>query len=73
MTRIVTTHYRHKRPPRKRREVRADDTPTPANDDRKPAIVTIRRGKHADVPGLTPEEHQRRGVPPMPCSRSSSG
>jgi hypothetical protein len=44
--------------------------PPPANDDRKPpppgarkpAIVTARRpgARHADVPDLTPEEHQRR-------------
>ena len=35
----------------------------PANDDRKPAIVTTRRrGKrNADVPDMTPEEYQRRG------------
>jgi hypothetical protein len=36
-----------------------------ANDDRKPAptlaIVTIRMGGSADVPDMTPEEHQRRG------------
>jgi hypothetical protein len=39
----------------------------PANADRKPAILTIRKpGKRfADVPDLTPEEHQRRGVPPV--------
>jgi hypothetical protein len=97
MTRIVTTHYRYKRPPRKRKAVaiegpaivRAADpakarkraakdalanvshgfSPTvmAANDDHgtpaKSAIVTIRRrGKRfADVPDVTPEEHQRRG------------
>ena len=34
-----------------------------AHDDAMPRIVTIRRqGKRfADVPDLTPEEHQRRG------------
>jgi hypothetical protein len=34
-----------------------------ANDDRKPAIMTIRRrGKRfADAPDMTPEEHRRRG------------
>ena len=37
----------------------------PANDDRKPAIVTIRSRKHVQhahlLDDLTPEEHQRRG------------
>jgi hypothetical protein len=35
----------------------------PANDDRKSAIVTARRRgrRFADVPDMTPEEHQRRG------------
>jgi hypothetical protein len=109
---IVTTHYRYKRPPRKRRAV-ALETPAvvttkssrrpvggteeaaaevmtltayprsgetgatqpstpreaarviaqpPANDDRKSAIVTIKRkSRFGDAPDLTPEEHQRRG------------
>jgi len=36
---------------------------TPANDDRKSAIVTARRPgrRFADVPDMTPEEHRRRG------------
>jgi hypothetical protein len=78
MPRIVTTHYRYKRPPRKRKAV-ASEAPAvvrkakPSNDNRpeaellpnpekKPAIVSARRpGKRsADVPDLTPEEHQRR-------------
>jgi hypothetical protein len=34
----------------------------PANDDRKSAIVTVRRpGRFGDVPDMTPEEHRRRG------------
>jgi hypothetical protein len=35
----------------------------PANDDRKSSIVTVRRRgrRFADVPDMTPEEHQRRG------------
>ena len=33
----------------------------PANDDRKPAIVTARRKGRTDVPDMTPEEIQRRG------------
>ena len=108
MSRIVTTHYRHKRPSPKRKpaalEVPAivwkrgranvvglsdrveDGDPKPAivtpgkgragNDNRAETdpkspgarttpsrIVTVRRrGKRfADVPDMTPEEHQRRG------------
>ena len=36
---------------------------TPANDDRKSAIVTARKPRswRSDVPDMTPEEHQRRG------------
>ena len=53
-TRIVTTHYRYKRPPRKKKAVALEvpaivrkgaampeTTPAPASDDRKPAIVTV--------------------------------
>jgi hypothetical protein len=110
---IVTTHYRYKRPPRKRKAVALDvpavvttkssrrpvwgetaaevpvalppfreegatqpSTPreatrvispphhsaSPANDDRKSAIVTVKRKwRFGDAPDLTPEEHQRRG------------
>ena len=116
MTRIVTTRYRYKRPPRKRKavaleapavviakssrrtspvggkeETAAEDrvppaihngaarsikhaargstslspphhSASPANDDRKSAIVTIKRkSRFGDAPDLTPEEHQRRG------------
>ena len=106
LTRIVTSTYRYKRPPRRKKPValevpavvRAVDPavrrrpmPTPpestaaipavvstsikragtstalpaANDDREPAIVTIRRTPAKILPlGLlpeTPEEHQRRG------------
>jgi hypothetical protein len=42
----------------------ASDVPTPANDDRKLAIVTAKnphRGRFGDVPDMTPEEHKRRG------------
>ena len=74
--RIVTSTYRYKRPPRKRKAVplegpaivrkgaaKPETTPAPANDDRKPAIVTAkrRRGRFGDAPDLTPEEHQQRG------------
>jgi len=41
-----------------------DLAPTaPVNDDRKSAIVTIKRksGRFGDVPDMTPEEHKRRG------------
>jgi hypothetical protein len=100
MTRIVTTHYRYRPPPRKRKAAplagpaivtprrqptdtkkveqtaaivrkakpcndnRPDPEQTlPPTDEKKPAIVTARKpGKrYADVPDLTPEEHQRRG------------
>jgi hypothetical protein len=101
MTRIVTTHYRYKPPPRKRKAVPLeapavvtpkrkrvlstdrpklepastivqkakpcnDNRPDPAllpTDGKKSAIVTARKpGKrYADVPDMTPEEHQRRG------------
>ena len=77
MTRIVTSTYRYKRPPRKRKAVPLQvpaivrsgpgskpATQTPANDDRKPAIVTARRPgarSSIDVPDMTPEEHRRRG------------
>ena len=41
-----------------------ETTPAPANDDRKPAIVTVkkrRRSRFGDVPDMAPEEHRRRG------------
>jgi hypothetical protein len=75
-SRIVTSTYRYKRPPRKRKAVplegpaivtnapRQTDAPKPAAaDDRKPVIVTAkrRRGRFGDASDLTPEEHQRRG------------
>jgi hypothetical protein len=41
------------------------DAPTPANDDRRPAIVTARRRPGArssvELPDMTAEEHWRRG------------
>ena len=56
MTRIVTSTYRYKRPPRKRKAVPLEgpaivrrgtakpETPlAPANDDRRPAIITAKR------------------------------
>ena len=49
---VVTTHYRYKRPPRKRAKAAAIEAPT---------IVTIRSRKHAAAPDLTPEEYKRRG------------
>ena len=79
---IVTTTYRYKRPPRKRkavplvaivkRKAKPELKKTlhdarfipPANDDRKPAIVTAQRpGARSlvDVPDMKLEEHQRRG------------
>jgi hypothetical protein len=69
MTRIVTTAYRYKRPPRGKRKTALDvlavvraSEPT-ADADRKPAIVTARRPgrRYADVPDLTLQELQRRG------------
>jgi len=70
---IVRTHYRYKRPPRKRKAVALDvpaivvkDKPRPAAEPAQPtpAIVTAknpRRGRFGDVPDMTPEEHKRRG------------
>jgi hypothetical protein len=52
MTRIVTYAHRYKRPPRKRKPV-ALEAPVPANDDRKPAIVTAR-----------PKRRTGEGLPP---------
>jgi hypothetical protein len=57
--RIVTSTYRYKRPPRKKRKAaplegpvivrkgaaKPETTPAPANDDRKPAIVTVSDNK----------------------------
>ena len=76
-SRIVTSTYRYKRPPRKRKAVPLEGpaivgiratqasppTPAPTDDDRKSAIVTAkrRRGRFGDVPDMTLEEHQRRG------------
>jgi hypothetical protein len=53
MARIVTTVYRPKRPPRKRK-------PQPAIAQ---AIVTTRAkpGRFGDMPDMTAEGHQRRG------------
>jgi hypothetical protein len=77
MTRIVTSTYRYKRPPRKRKAVplegpaivrkgaaKPETPPAPANDGRKSAIVTARRPgarSSVDVPDMTLEEHRRRG------------
>ena len=78
---IVTSTYRYKRPPRKRKAVplegpaivrsgatrcaagQCTEAGTPAHDDRKSAIVTVKRrpGRFGDVPDMTLEEHQRRG------------
>ena len=87
MPHIVTSTYRYKRPPRKRKAV-ALEVPAivrrialsaisqslqdggsdaasvekqqiAANEDRKSAIVTVRRKGRAEVPNMTPEELQR--------------
>jgi hypothetical protein len=76
MTRIVTTTYRYKPPPKKRKAVaiagpaivrKAKPGPHPEAEHlptagTKPTIVTARRrGKrNADVPNMTQEEFQRR-------------
>jgi hypothetical protein len=71
---IVHYEHRYKRPPRKKKPV-ALEVPVVVRTEptrRKPvskkakapptsAIVTIRKRGSADVPDLTPEEHQRRG------------
>ncbi len=75
MSSIVTTHYRYKRPPKKKRKTPAvKELPTiiargtkaqrsPASDQREPAIVIARRASEASAPApdLTSEEHRRRG------------
>jgi hypothetical protein len=77
MTRFVTSHYRYKRPPRKRPKGRADrgagrpdhlrqdaaqsarrgeggaSNSTPANDDRKPAIIAAKPPKPVPSPAPT--------------------
>jgi hypothetical protein len=75
-TRIVTSTYRYKRPPQKRKAVPLEGpaivrrgegskpaTPAPANDDRQAVIITAKRPRSSfgDVPDMTPEEHRRRG------------
>ena len=72
--RIVTSTYRYKRPPRKRKAVplegpaivrkgtaKPETPPAPANDDRKPAIVTsTRRGRRPKPePEINPEADAR--------------
>ena len=64
-TRIVTTHYRYKRPPRKRKAVPLEG---PAIVSKRaprwqPVIVTAkrRRERFGDAPDLMPVEHRRRG------------
>jgi hypothetical protein len=75
-SRIVTSTYRYKRPPRKRtaqaaaiavpaivrRGVKAENDNRPEPEP-KSRIVTARkpRGSSSDAPDLTPEEHQQRG------------
>jgi hypothetical protein len=69
---IVTSTYRYKRPPRKRKAVPLEGpaivakhapNPAAADDDRKPAIVTVKRrsSRFGDAPDMTLEEHRRRG------------
>ena len=73
---IVTSTYRYKRPPRKRKAVPLEgpaivtkrralpsiEKPKPPPDT-SPAPVTAKRrpGRFGDAPDMTPEEHQRRG------------
>ena len=47
----------------RRSAAKPETPPAPANDDRKSAIVTVKRrgGRFGDVSDLTPEEHRRRG------------
>ena len=75
MTRIVTSAYRYKRPPRKKKPVlievpaivqkgvaKPETTPAPASDDRKPAIVTPR--KRAVLPTDEPKTPPPAAPPP---------
>ena len=75
MVRIVTSTYRYKRPPRKRKAVALDvpaivvkDKPRPAAEPAQPtspAIVTAKRphrqSSYGVAENMTPEEHKRRG------------
>ena len=84
MTGIVTSTYRYKRPPRKRKPVRLEvpaivrrgtkpeTPPAPANDDRKPAIVTVSGhgpaavadgsvDRHLDLPLQAPTQEAEAG------------
>jgi hypothetical protein len=78
-SRIVTSTYRYKRPPRERKAVPLEgpaivrkrappsqqvSAPAPANDDRKPVIVTVKRpnSRFGDVSDMAQEEHQRGDI-----------
>jgi len=43
MARIVTAHYRYKRPPREKKAAALETHAAPANDDQRSAVVTTRR------------------------------
>ena len=53
MTRIVTTHYRYKRPPRKRKPVAIEA----------PAIVTAKSSRRPNLEAKAAAEVQRAPVP----------
>ena len=66
MSAIVTSTYRYKRPPRRRKPVALEVLAIVRATKPKPAIVTARRLRAVSIPaGLLPdtsEEHQRRGA-----------
>ena len=61
MARIVTTHYRYKRPPREKKAAALETHAAPANDDQRSAVVTTRRrallpGKIAEGRGISAKQ-----------------
>ena len=84
MARLVSTHYRYKRPPRKKKAVALEVPPIVTKRAAKPARATSGQRRpqvgdrhreaptaaeqFPDVPNMTPEEHKRRGELPMRCS-----
>ena len=67
MARIVTTHYRYKRPPREKNAAALETHAAPANDDQRSAVVTTRRrallpGKMQKAPAPMPSERKKSAI-----------
>ena len=67
MARIVTTHYRYKRPPREKNAAALETHAAPANDDQRSAVVTTRRrallpGKMQKAPAPMPSEGKKSAI-----------